>query len=219
MNLGMNEMLMEYEGKLALSLPGRPDFKPFFVDFTTYLAHSNLGTGGRRLLLKALCRKNKPKPTVFDATGGWARDAFYLAQQGLKVRLTERVEVVFALLQDAYQRGLNSPELAPILARIELIHADAKLYLAKAAAPEVIYLDPMFPERRQSAQVKKDLQLLQDLPETEGDDDALFLLAQQVATHRVVVKRPCAAPFLGGCQPSFQYQGKTVRFDVYQRST
>jgi 16S rRNA (guanine1516-N2)-methyltransferase len=197
-----------------LSLQLNSQLKPFSINFTDYLKSSNLGEGGRHLLYKAVKLKGETDYSIIDATGGWARDAFFLAQQGLQVKVIEQAEVVFRLLEDAYQRALNDPSVAPIMARMEFIHADAKSLLPKLQ-PKVIYLDPMFPGRSKSAKVKKDLQILQSLPETFlGDPDELFLLAREVA-ERVVVKRPIGAPFLAGVKASFQYTGKTVRFDVY----
>lgn len=200
--------------QLSLISPHQINFKPFSIDFADYLKHANLGQGGRRLLYKAVKIKNSD--TILDATGGWARDAVYLAQQGLKVKLIEQTDVVFRLLEDAYQRALADPDIAPIIARIELIHADACALLRKGLRHKIIYLDPMFPERSKSAKVKKDLQILQSLPEThQGNPEELFLLAREHAEERVVVKRPITAPFLAEARPDFQYKGKTVRFDVY----
>ncbi len=74
----------------------------------------------------------------------------------------------------------------------------------------------MFPERRKSAQVKKEAQILQMLGHhcTEADGD-LLKLALQKTKKRVVVKRPLLAASLTQQKPSFAVKGKTVRFDVY----
>ncbi len=207
--------LVSVDQKLCLTLKDQIGFKPFYIDFYDYLHSSTLGEGGRRLLYKAVKIKGDSHPHVIDANGGWARDAFFLAQQGFAVTVLERVEVIFKLLADARERALVYPELQEIMARMTFVHADACAFLQQEIHPKVIYLDPMFPARMKSAKVKKDLQILQSLAETSIDDPSeLFLLARQKATERVIIKRPINAPFLVEA-PDFQYLGKTVRFDVY----
>ena len=89
---------------------------------------------------------------------------------------------------------------------------------------DVIYLDPMFPQRDQNqqavkkqAQVKKQMQLLHLLLPEDGEmdlGDHLLVLAQDIAK-RVVVKRPRLAVFLNDQQPNHQWQGDACRFDAY----
>jgi 16S rRNA (guanine1516-N2)-methyltransferase len=95
---------------------------------------------------------------------------------------------------------------------------------ARVLAPEhlrdvdVIYLDPMFPPRRKSAAVRKEMALFHTLLARAidpADADALLLWALQQDTARVVVKRPSKAPCLAAQQPSHTISGKAVRYDVY----
>jgi 16S rRNA (guanine1516-N2)-methyltransferase len=212
--------LASVDQKLCLTLKNQIGFKPFYIDFYDYLQGSTLGEGGRRLLYKAVKLKGDANPHIIDANGGWARDAFFLAQQGFTVTVIERVEVIFKLLTDARERALAHPELQEIMARMSFIHGDAREFLQQEIHSKVIYLDPMFPARIKSAKVKKDLQILQSLAETSIDDpNELFFLARQKAAERVIVKRPLNAPFLAEVKPDFQYLGKTVRFDVYAALT
>ena len=73
--------------------------------------------------------------------------------------------------------------------------------------PDVVYFDPMFPTRKKTASVKKNMQILHSLllqdERTATNDDVwnkdeeesrLLQLAYQVARSRVVVKRPIHAP-------------------------
>ena len=80
---------------------------------------------------------------------------------------------------------------------------------------DVVYLDPMFPERRKSAQVKKELQMLQMLATCEPSPEHLLTAALATAAKRVVVKRPRRAPCFTTRSPSHSLSGKTIRFDVY----
>lgn len=73
--------------------------------------------------------------------------------------------------------------------------------------PDIIYFDPMFPTRKKTASVKKNMQILHSLllqdERTATNDDVcnkdeeesrLLQLAYQVTRSRVVVKRPIHAP-------------------------
>ena len=112
-------------------------------------------------------------------------------------------------------------KIAAIAARITLHQGNAAALMPTLAAqigrPDVVYLDPMYPERQKSAAVKKEMAYFHELvgqPET-ADAAALFQAARAVAKKRVVVKRPRLGVFLCGEKPAYQYEGKSTRFDVY----
>jgi 16S rRNA (guanine1516-N2)-methyltransferase len=73
----------------------------------------------------------------------------------------------------------------------------------------------MFPERRKSARVKKELQMLQMLVTNIPSEEKLMTAALETAGKRVVVKRPRRATFFANQPPSYSLSGKTIRFDVY----
>ncbi len=198
------------------------------VDFTAGRAAFRRKQQKKELLVRAVEGKgrgsNNASLKIIDATGGLGRDSFLLASAGHQVCIFECQPVIAALLADGLARAGTHPETAEITQRIRLIPKDAVSVLeAKAmqAAVEtekgvdVVYLDPMFPERRKSALVKKDLQILQLLAQPDTDPDRLLTAALQVARQRVVVKRPVKAPCLTARTPSHSLQGKTIRFDVY----
>ena len=81
--------------------------------------------------------------------------------------------------------------------------------------PEVVYLDPMFPLRTKSAQVKKEMHVFHQLIGKDIDADLLLQIAQECAQKRVVVKRPRIAPFLAGHKPNYTLEGRSNRYDVY----
>ncbi len=155
---------------------------------------------------------------IIDATAGLGRDAFLLASLGVRVTLLERNPEMFSLLQQAMARARDhSPEMAAIMDRMHLLHADARHYLG-GRSPEYVYLDPMHPQRTGSALVKKQLRQVRELVGTDPDSGDLLRTALQVATRRVVLKWPLRAPALPGIPaPSHQICGKTVRYDVFVR--
>ncbi|WP_447969524.1 class I SAM-dependent methyltransferase [Nitrospira sp. M1] len=67
--------------------------------------------------------------------------------------------------------------------------------------PVVIYRYPMFPPKENSALVKKDMRILQEVGGQENAADDLFTVALPIATNRVVVKRPAYADFLAEIKP------------------
>ena len=80
--------------------------------------------------------------------------------------------------------------------------------------PDVVYLDPMFPERRKSAAVKKRFQLLHLLEQPCANPEELLRAALAARPRKVVVKRPAKGELLAGVKPSYAVGGKAVRFDV-----
>ncbi|MBS1227845.1 MAG: SAM-dependent methyltransferase, partial [Proteobacteria bacterium] len=82
-----------------------------------------------------------------------------------------------------------------------------------------IYLDPMFPHRDKSAQVKQDMRHFRPLAGDDDDAPQLLAAALALATHRVVVKRPRKAPAIAGQLPGSALEGKSSRFDIYPKKS
>ena len=176
------------------------------------LAYRQRRVGKQEAIARAVGMKGSYRPYVVDATAGLGRDAFVLASLGCKVTLIERHPIVAALLHDGLQRLLSVQSLA-----MELLPGDAlTIFPTLPQTPDVIYLDPMFPPRPNTALVKKDMQILQQLThDIPNNDAALFESALTHATRRVVVKRPTYAPSLTATQPDFTINTKQHRFEVF----
>lgn len=186
------------------------------VDFAGAAAEYRRTKGGGELIAKAV--NHTARPTVFDATGGLGRDSFVLASLGLEVDTFEQNPSVACLLSDGLQRARAAESTAEIAQRIRLHHGDACVLMRELAAvrrPDVVYLDPMYPERQKSAAVKKEMAYFHGLITEPQNETGLLETARQVAGKRVVVKRPRLGEFLNGEKPAYQYTGKSTRFDVY----
>ncbi len=210
--------LVVKSGRLTLEVNSKQFSKPFYIDFLAGKAKHRREHGGGRgqLIARAVGVKSGKKPTVIDATAGWGQDAYVLASLGCKVLMIERSPIVAALLNDGLQRAVKDSSWKNI--QLELVEADAINYLSELESdqkPDVVYLDPMFPERSKSAMVKKEMQLLQVLLGIEQDSSELLSIAMTVARKRVVVKRPKAAPSLTEVTPDLVISGKTSRYDIY----
>ena len=192
---------------------------PIRVDFISgAVAHRRLfGGGSGQMIAKAVGIAPGIRPTMIDATAGLGRDAFVLAELGCAMTLIERQPLIAALLEDGLQRASADPEVGPIVARMKLLLGNAIELLSawNDEAPQVIYLDPMFPHRDKSALVKKEMRLFRPLAGDDDDAPALLDAALALATHRVVVKRPRKAPAIAGKPPGYTLEGKSSRFDIY----
>lgn len=196
-----------------------PAYKAISVDFLqgSFVQRLKKATTRTELLAKAIGIKKTDKFTVIDATAGLGQDALVLAKLGCQVKLLERSPIIFALLQDGLQRFLTQEKDAKNFA-IELLHTDAKSYLNvldENHFPEIIYVDPMFPERQHSALARKTMCLLRHVVGDDLDAEALLKIALTRAKKRVVVKRPRLAPYLDDKKPDFSIKGKQQRLDVY----
>lgn len=195
-----------------------------YVDFVGgAVGHRRRFGGGRgQPIARAVGLKGGATPSVVDATGGLGRDAFVLASLGCDVTLIERSAVVAALLEDGLLRAGRDEVIGPwVRERMHLVHSDAVSWmeaLPEERFPDVVYLDPMFPHRRKSAQVKKEMRLLQLLLGGDEDADSLLPAALRIARKRVVVKRPDYAPDLAEMAPSMRIESKKNRFDVYVKA-
>lgn len=101
---------------------------------------------------------------------------------------------------------------------LEIYNRDARDYLKKLDPqnyPDVIYFDPIFPEKTKSALSRKSARLLKNLVGEDEDAPEIFNLALKIARKRVVVKRPKYAKTMTDLKPDIVFSGKTVRFDVY----
>ena len=182
------------------------------VDFVEGKAAYRRDHPGKELLKKALNLKSNPRPFVVDATAGLGRDALMLAHFGCDVLMLEQSTMLHELLLDGLKRAETGiPELA---SRLSLKQGEsAELLKSLDRNPDIIYLDPMFPDRKKSAKVKKEMQVLRALNLDAGED--LLPAALEIANDRVIVKRPRLAPYLNDQKPDYQLEGRSVRFDVY----
>ena len=193
------------------------------VDFVEgALAHRRLhGGGSGQMIAKAVGIQPGVRPSVLDATAGLGRDAFVLAQLGCPLTLIERQPIIAALLADGIERARTDPEVGPIVERMQLLHGNAITLMQawSGEAPQVIYVDPMFPHREKSALVKKEMRVFRPLVGDDDDAPALLAAALALASHRVVVKRPRKAPPIDGPAPGYVLEGKSSRYDIYPLKT
>ena len=207
-------LLPEY---LALEQIDDPKQGLVFVDFASgAVAHRRKFGGGKgQAIAKAIGLKSGVQVDVIDATAGLGRDAFVLATLGCNVTLVERSPVAAALLEDGLERAYLDFEIGEWMQkRMQLQFGSGYEYL-KSHETDVVYLDPMFPHKKKSALVKKEMRVFQGVVGADLDADNLLEVALNAARYRVVVKRPDYAPFLNDKKPTMSIKTKKNRFDVY----
>ncbi len=209
------------ESGLQLQQLGADAPGPVRVDFVEgAVAHRRLyGGGSGQMIAKAVGVQPGVRPRVLDATAGLGKDAFVLASLGCEMSLVERQPIIAALLEDGLARAQGDLEVGAIVARMHLLKGNSIEVMQQwqGEAPQVIYLDPMFPHREKSALVKKEMRLFRPLVGDDMDAPALLAAALALASHRVVVKRPRKAPCIEGCKPSHALEGKSSRYDIYPK--
>ena len=185
------------------------------ADFARLLPRLRPDRLGRELLVRAARVRGAEAPTAVDATAGLGEDSLLLAAAGFAVTMFEQDPVIAALLRDALERAANEPQLASVVARMTLIEGDSVAGLRELGfSPDVVFLDPMFPERTKSAAVKKKFQLLHHLERPCDNEDELLSGALAARPRKIVIKRPPKGPWLAGVKPSHSLAGKAVRYDV-----
>lgn len=185
------------------------------ADFARMLPRLRPDRLARELLVRAARVRGAESPTVVDATAGLGEDSLLLAAAGFAVTMFERDSAIAALLRDALERAADEPQLAGIVERMTLVEGDSVAGLRELSVPpDVVFLDPMFPERTKSAAVKKKFQLLHHLERPCEDEEGLLAAALSARPRKVVVKRPPKGPWLAGVKPSHSLAGKAVRYDV-----
>lgn len=173
-------------------------------------------------LLRALDWHSEAPQTLFDLTAGLGRDSLMLLHAGFTVTMFERDPVLQVLLGEAVKRF--QAEKPVDASRLTFIAEDAGAYLTRlivgnvngnASVPDLIYMDPMYPEREKSALVKKELRIIRNRVGADHDSEILLEKALQTGAKRVVVKRPSHAPFVGDKSPHHSVESPNTRFDVY----
>ena len=184
-------------------------------DFVKMLPRVKPGMPAHEMLVKTAKIKNAVGTlTAVDATAGLGEDSILLAAAGFHVTMFEKNPVIHALLTDALDRAKAIPELAEIVGRMALRHADSIEGMKNLdITPDVILLDPMFPARQKSALVKKKLQMIQKLEFPCIDEGDMILSAMGAGPKKLIIKRPPKGPWLAGIKPDHSIEGKAVRFD------
>lgn len=175
--------------------------------------------------------------TVLDPMAGWGIDGLLLAAGGARVAMIERDPLLALLLQDLLRRLRSvTPEsdesrssvvtVPGVRGRWHAARADCgdgyealTVNVIGNARYDIVYLDPMFPERDKRALPNKRMQaaaslLADDQVHLVMDAGAWVAAARERARRRVVLKRRVRDPV--EFEPDWQIRGRSVRYDVWR---
>lgn len=165
-------------------------------------------------MIAHIAKTKEPHPVVIDATAGMGEDSILFAACGYEVTMHEQNPVIAALLKDALRRAKKHPVLGEIVARMHLVEGNSiELMPKRLDEPDIIFLDPMFPERQKTGLINKKLQLIQKLEQPCVEESEL--LAAAIAAHpkKIIIKRPLKGANLAGREPDYSFKGKAIRYD------
>lgn len=190
-----------------------PKFKPIYIE-DIYSKVRGRTKFKDELLIQAINIKVDTNPIIFDLTAGFGKDAALLANYGYNVIMVERNYILATILFYALTMSFLPAQI------VNLTYEDSIDFIKKyqGAAPQVIYIDPMFKHKVKSL-AKKEMQLIQLLIDEDYINDNIELLFQSslnIVKNKLIIKRDnnqvnlVAAPL-----PSYSKYGKTIRYDVY----
>ncbi|MCY4043708.1 MAG: class I SAM-dependent methyltransferase [Cellvibrionales bacterium] len=210
-------ILFEDNGLIALSPSDKSQGGAIYCDFLSSEFQRYLNSVSRKSLIAKACGlKNGRTPTILDISTGLGKDAISLANLGAKVTMVETNPYIYLMLY-AGVRALKQSKVS-FSSEIELLSCqDAMELLAKnIEAYDVVYFDPMFPERKKSAKVKKAMQYFhQVVGEDHNNPCDIFSLASKQANERLVIKRPKGSGYYAEKKPNYSLESKVIRFDIY----
>lgn len=188
--------------------------KPYGIDFTQsyYLNLLKKKPSKKQPLVKALGSGS----TVLDLTAGTLKDSFYMASLGFQVTALERSPTVYLLLMSALEDlSKDSDVYKFIIERINIVYSEAEYYFNQITEkPDIIYFDPMFPDKKKQALSQKSMQLFKALlPADETENKKIATKAAEMAKKRLVTKRPLHAEALTPIVTQ-RYIGKSIRYDM-----
>ncbi|MGQ4002547.1 class I SAM-dependent methyltransferase [Francisellaceae bacterium CB300] len=192
------------------------------IDFNDKDIQSRIDPKSKKCsVVQAVEGRSKSKLKILDTTAGLGRDTFTLASRGHLITAIEKNPYIYLLLLDAIERAKKDPNLVDVAKNITLLNADSSDYiLSSLEVFDCVYVDPMFPERKKSAKVKQNMQIMHEIAFNDENINTLLLenAFKKNIAKKVIVKRPINAEYLSAKKPSAQIKGKTNRFDIYSIS-
>jgi 16S rRNA (guanine1516-N2)-methyltransferase len=155
--------------------------------------------------------KNIKGLSILDACAGFGDDTLGLRRDCALTMVEQNLRTALFLAERLYMLE-PAEEATPVLVTDNVVNV---LEQASFGQWDIIYLDPMFPERKKQALPKRGMQTLSQLQAGQETTDVELLLEQskQIAGLRTVLKRRSKDPRLG--TPNHQVMGAKVRFDIY----
>jgi 16S rRNA (guanine1516-N2)-methyltransferase len=201
---------------LGIMAKGEPDlFLPIDFQSAELQKRKRFFSPKKEPLLKAIGKLGE-KEYILDATAGLGRESFLLASSSYNVKAIEQSPYLYILLRLALSDLYEKLELPVEKQRLSFHFGDFFQYKdVFAQKPAVVYIDPMFPDSKKSAKVKKPMQVLQRMNLKAFGPEEYLEKALAMGAGKVVFKRPKEAPVLAPERMQEYYENETIRFEVY----
>lgn len=167
-------------------------------------------------LAKALGVKKSKNLTIADATLGTGKDAILMLSFGASVIGHERNVEIFCMCLDALERARTIADRESYgreyFEKFSLVFGEVIDHPESVEKCDIIYYDPMYPEKKKSALARKEMQVFQDLVGVDLDiSEQMVKLIE--SRKKVILKRPLKSEVL--LKPCAHFKGKTTRYDLY----
>lgn len=202
---------------------------PMSFDFSSLITYHKTQQYrlSQELLYRALGLKKSTSSlkSIWDITCGTGKDLMLIASYGAHSRIEafERHPVIYLLLKDALCcLEMSRPDEEAL--NIFLNYGDSSVLFPheidsvcnqSPSPPDVIYYDPMYPDKKKSALPRKEMQIFKNIVGSDDDCKSTLAWALKMAKERVVVKRAPGAPPIKE-NPTASFTGKSVRYDMYK---
>ena len=188
--------------------------KYLHIDFTKGSMAWRLSRFEHETLLKKALGRNKDQIKIFDATAGLLQDSLVFLSLGHRVVACEQSKILYSLLTDACERARSKIKT---LKNLTLINGEASEVFKTFADFTVIYLDPMYPDKKKSALRSGSISIIKEILLLENIKDQgnhLFNFFKKTRSRKIILKRPIKSEKL--CNNiNYQVSGKSTRFDIY----
>ncbi len=153
---------------------------------------------------------------LLDTTCGAGEDSLKALALGCRVTAVERSPIVAALILDAIHRACQDKKLSDLLAeKFMFKFSDASDVMhSRPEDFDVIYVDPMFPEKRKSAASMIKMRVFHMLVGDDLDANKTVEAAFKTNAKRLIVKRPLRGEALWPA-PTHSFKGSSTRYDMY----
>lgn len=160
---------------------------------------------------------NINKIKILDATAGFTIDIFniynllkkYNLEQYFEFTLIEQSKVLYYLIKDGLER-------ANLEKFINLYNNNSVDYLNKNNQQfDIIYLDPMFDLKHNSAKPKENMQIIQNIGHNCLQTEDLLNTAMKYAKTKVILKRSNKHGKLISNKVNYSVLSKQLRYDIY----
>ena len=146
--------------------------------------------------------------------GGWFKfnQRFWTPWRNYRARLLRLSDVIENPLPRL--RARNDSKLQDVARHMTFTKGESvDLLRGLCYEPDVIYLDPMYPEKKKKAESKKKMQVLHQIEPPCQDEIDLMEAARVANPTKIVIKRPPEADYLAGVTPTYSVERKAVRYD------